>query len=84
MRLIQNEKECQIVFYLRDPILKGQCDDLYDCGLIQKTRLTYRGIKSIADDDLVDTVRVRLPPTTPPATVAAIIRFMRFTLYHSS
>ena len=83
MRLTQNEKECKIVFCLKDVILKTQCDDLYDCRLIRHLHLTYRGTKAIADDDLVDTVRIYLPPTTPAATVAAVIRFMRYTLYHS-
>jgi hypothetical protein len=83
MRLTQNEKECKIVICLKDVILKTQCDDLYDCRLIRHLHLTYRGTKAIADDDLVDTVSVRLPPTTTTTTVAAVVRFMRLTILNS-
>ena len=82
MRLTHTDTCCRITFCLKEVILKAQCDDLYDCRLIRHLHLTYRGTRSTADDDLVDTVSVRLPPTTPPATVAAVVRFMRYTVYH--
>ncbi len=83
MRLTHTDTCCRITFCLKDAALKAQCDDLYDCRLIRHLHLTYRGIKAIADDDLVDTVSVRLPPTTSSTTVAAVVRFMRLTILNS-
>ncbi len=83
MRLIHSEKEWKVVFYLKEAVLKGQCDNLYDCGLIRHLRLSYKGQRATYDDDMVDRVCIVLSPTTNPKTITKLIHYARLTLYHS-
>jgi hypothetical protein len=81
MRLIQTEKNWQIVFYLEEVILKGQCENLYDCPPIRHIQLSYKGNPVI--DDLVDKVIIYMSPSTKPATLAHIIQYAsRVLFYH--
>jgi hypothetical protein len=81
MRLIQTEKNWQIVFYLEDVILKGQCENLYDCPLIRHIQLSYKGKPVI--DDLVDKVRIYVSPNISPQHLAHILQYARrVLLYH--
>jgi hypothetical protein len=83
MNIVQTDTDCKIIFRLQDLVLKAQCDDIYDCGLVARVRATYRNRTSSADDDLVDTVCIQLAPNAETNTLNQIIRHARLTLYHS-
>jgi hypothetical protein len=83
MNIIQSDSDCRIIFRLKDVVLKTQCDDIYDCGLVARVHATYRNRTSSADDDLVDTVCIQLVSHAGTNTINQIIRHARQTLYHS-
>jgi hypothetical protein len=83
MDIIQCEDTCRIIFHLKDIVLKAQCYDIYDCGLVKRIRATYRNRIVLEDDDPVDTVYLYLESSVGAKTLVRIIRYARLILYHS-